>query len=55
VRCDSRRHSFEIAIYHGQEDGMAKRATTKAKTKPAAKKTTAKKSTAKRKTTTRKK
>jgi hypothetical protein len=56
VPCDSHRHFFEVAIYHGQEDGMAKKAT-KAKTKPAAKKTPAKKSTAatKRKTTTRKK
>ena len=54
VPCDSRGHKFEVAIYHGQEDSMAKRAT-KAKSKPAAKKTTAKKSTAKRKTTTRKK
>jgi hypothetical protein len=40
--------TFEVAIYHGQEDGMAKKAT-KAKTKPAAKKTAAKKSTAAKK------
>lgn len=55
VPCDSRRHFLEIATIHGQEDGMAKKAT-KAKTKPAAKKTTAKKTTtAKRKPAAKKK
>jgi hypothetical protein len=60
VLCDSRRHVDDIATFHGQEDGMAKKATTtkaKAKTKPAAKKTTAKKTTtaAKRKPAAKKK
>lgn len=60
VLCDSRRHFDDVATFHGQEDGMAKKATTtkaKAKTKPAAKKTTAKKTTtaAKRKPAAKKK
>jgi hypothetical protein len=49
VLCDSRRHFDDIATFHGQEDGMAKKATTtkaKAKTKPAAKKTAKKTTTA---------